>query len=236
MKKITTFLLLAVFGFNAQAQFEFKKNDGSLIQNGDIINFTPTANYLNFRLTNTSNQALDIKFKCLNLVNSPGTQLQLCYGGSCFENVTINSVYPDYENLLAAGQSNPSQGEYLVNFYNPTNGQLVDLVFSVYALGFENNAITFTYRYDPNLSSNSFQMLENIGIDLKNTSIISNIDFNAISNGVLSIYNITGQLVATKNFNEGSNSLDLNHLNTSFYLARFTTHDGKSFTTKIYKN
>lgn len=236
MKKITFILLFVAFGLNAQVQFDFKKSDGTLIENGEIITFGPGANYLNFRMTNTSSQALDIKIKCTNLVNTVGTQFELCYGGSCFESVTTNGVYPDYENILMPGQSNPSQGDHFANFLNPENGQIVDLEFAVYALGFENDVINFTYRYNPLLSSNSFEILENMGISLKNTVVNSDLNFDSNTNGTITVYNLTGQVVQNAIFTEGTQNINLSNLNTSFYLVRFTTNDGRTSTSKIYKN
>ena len=235
MKKITFILLFAILGLNAQTQFEFKKSDGTLVENGEIILFGPSANYFNFRLTNTSNQPLDIKFKCTNLVNTAGNAFQLCYGGTCYESVSVNGVYPDYENFLGAGQSNPSQGEYLANFLNPENGESIDLEFSVYAVGFENDVINFTYRFSPIMSSNSFEILENMGIKLKNTVVDSNLNFDSNTSGTLTVYNLTGQLVSNISFKEGSQNINLSNLTSSFYMVRFSTLDGRTSTSKVFK-
>lgn len=235
MKKITTSLFLILFSFIASAQFEFKKSDGTLIQNGDVLTFGPNNNYLNFRIKNTSNQPLDIKVKCTNLVNTDGTQFELCYGGSCFESVAVNGIYPNYENLLAPGQSSPAQGEHFANFNNG-NGQIIDLEFSVYALGFENNVINFTYRYNPLLNSSSFEILENMGINLKNTVIDSNLNFDSNTNGYIFVYNLRGQLVSKSSFSEGTQNINFSNLSPALYLIRFSTNDGRIATSKVLKN
>lgn len=220
---------------NAFSQFIFRKSDGTPITNGTILTYGPGNNYLNFRVQNTSNQNLDIKVKCTNLVNTTGTQFELCYGGSCYDSVALNGVYPDYENPLAPGQSNPSQGDHFVNF-NAGNGEIIELHFSVYPIGFENDAINFVYRYDPLLGVNSFEALSLLGINVENTTIKSDFKFNSTQNGNLSIFNLNGQLINEYKFTEGAQNIDLSALSSAIYIANFSTTEGKSSSVKLTKN
>ncbi|RAR50993.1 T9SS type A sorting domain-containing protein [Flavobacterium lacus] len=235
MKKITLSILFSLVFFNAFSQFIFRKSDGTAITNGTILTYGPGNNYLNFRVQNTSNQDLDVKIKCTNLINTTGTQFELCYGGSCYDSVSLNGVYPDYENILAPGQSNPSQGDHFVNF-NVGNGQIMELHFSVYALGFENDAINFIYRFDPLLSLNSFENLSSIGINIENTTISGDFKFNTTQNGNLSIFNLNGQLINEYKFTEGAHNVNLTSLSSAVYIANFITTDGKTSSIKIIKN
>lgn len=220
---------------NAFSQFIFRKSDGTLITNGTVLTYGPGNNYLNFRVQNTSNQDLDVKIKCTNLINTTGTQFELCYGGSCYDSVSLNGIYPDYENILAPGQSNPSQGDHFVNF-NAGNGQIMELHFSVYPLGFENDAINFIYRFDPLLSANSFENLSSIGINIENTTINNDFKFNTTQSGNLSIFNLNGQLITEDKFTEGAQNVNLSTLSSAVYIANFITTDGKNSSVKIIKN
>jgi hypothetical protein len=235
MKKITLSILFSMVFLNAFSQFIFRKSDGTPITNGTILTYGPGNNYLNFRVQNTSNQNLDIKVKCTNLVNTTGTQFELCYGGSCYDSVALNGVYPDYENPLAPGQSNPSQGDHFVNF-NAGNGEIIELHFSVYPIGFENDAINFVYRYDPLLGVNSFEALSLLGINVENTTIKSDFKFNSTQNGNLSIFNLNGQLINEYKFTEGAQNIDLSALSSAIYIANFSTTEGKSSSVKLTKN
>ena len=235
MKKITLSILFSMVFLNAFSQFIFRKSDGTPITNGTILTYGPGNNYLNFRVQNTSNQNLDIKVKCTNLVNTTGTQFELCYGGSCYDSVSLNGVYPEYENPLAPGQSNPAQGDHFVNF-NPGNGQVMELHFSVYPIGFENNAINFVYRFDPLLGVNSFETLSLIGINIENTTVSSDFKFNSTQNGNLSIFNLNGQLINEYKFTEGAQNIDLSALSSAIYIANFSTTEGKSSSVKLTKN
>jgi hypothetical protein len=236
MKKITYSVLFSFIFLSTFAQVEFKKSDGTIITNGMIIPFETVGStaYLNFRVKNISTTPQDIKIKCISLVNATGSNFELCYGGSCFDSVAVNGVYPDYPNPLAPGQSNPSQGDHFVNF-NVGTGGIMDYVFSVYALGSEANAITFTYRYAPNLSVNTLEGLSNLGISITNTVVADDFLFSAAAKGNLSLYNLNGQLVKELNFTEGSQNINLSNLNTSIYIARFTNAEGISSNVKIIK-
>jgi hypothetical protein len=237
MKKITLTLLLSFFistGFSQE--FEFKKSDGTLINNGDVLTYTTAGEYLNFRIKNTSTIPLDIKIKCTNLINTPGTQFELCYGGSCLDSVTANGVYPDYENLLAPGQSNPSQGDHFVNF-NPAVNSIIDYVFTVYAVGAESQSITFTYRYNSTVMSvNSVAELSSLGINLHNTVIENDFSFNTTVSGKVSLVNLNGQNVGEYSFTEGIKTINLADLNTGIYIAQFQTTEGKTSLLKLLKN
>lgn len=235
MKKITLSILFTMVFLNAFSQFIFRKSDGTLITNGTVLTYGPGNNYLNFRVQNTSNQNLDVKIKCTNLINTTGTQFELCYGGSCYDSVSLNGIYPDYENILAPGQSNPSQGDHFVNF-NAGNGQIMELHFSVYPLGFENDAINFIYRFDPLLSANSFENLSSIGINIENTTINNDFKFNTTQSGNLSIFNLNGQLITEYKFTEGAQNVNLSTLSSAVYIANFITTDEKNSSVKIIKN
>ena len=236
MKKNTYSLFLSFLFLTSFAQVEFKKSDCTIITDGMVIPFETvgSAAYLNFRVKNISTTPQDIKIKCISLVNATGSNFELCYGGSCFDSVAVNGVYPDYANPLAPGQSNPAQGDHFVNF-NVGTGGIMDYVFSVYALGSEANAITFTYRYAPNLSVSTLEGLTNLGISVTNTVVADDFLFSAAAKGNLALYNLNGQLVSELNFTEGAQAINLSNLNTSMYIARFTNAEGVSSNVKIIK-
>ena len=237
MKKITLSIVFSLLISTVFAQgFEFKKSDGTLINNGDVLTYNTVGAYLNFRVKNISSTPLDIKIKCTSLVNTPGTQFELCYGGSCFDNVTSNGIYPDYDNLLQPGQSNPSQGDHFVNF-NPAENTIIDYVFTLYALGAESESITFTYRYDSTVMSvNTVAELASLGVNLQSTVIENELNFNASINGKVILVNLNGQQIANYSFTEGFQTIDLSNLSTGMYIAKFQTLEGKSSQLKLFKN
>lgn len=239
MKKITFTILFFLLYSTIFAQgFEFKRSNQMPINNGDIISFGTLgeSSNLNFRVKNVSNVPLDVKIKCISMVNSTGSQFQLCYGGACFDSVTINGTYPDYEYFLQPGQSNPSQGEHFQN--NDTgNNNIVDYVFKVYAVGAESQSITFTYRYNPALSVGNFKDLSALGINLQNTVINNELNFNSSNSGKITLVNMNGQQIAEYSFIEGATqNINLSHLSAGIYVANFQTTEGKNSQVKLIKN
>ena len=100
MKKITIlFLLLISASNNLMAQFVVNRIDGTTITNNEIITFTTHSNSsaeLKFTVQNNASQNLDFRIRCTNLVNTDGTNFQLCWGGECIPNVALNGTYPNY--------------------------------------------------------------------------------------------------------------------------------------------
>jgi hypothetical protein len=143
-------------------------------------------------------------------------------------------VYPNYENILELGASNPSQGDYLIN-YNAGNGSVMDYQFSVYALGNEANAINFTYRFDPQLGVND-SASDWKGIQLQNTIISSTILFKAEQNGKVELVNINGQKVFSNQFKAGENQINLSSVSSGIYFATFTNSENKSAQFKLIKS
>lgn len=235
MKKIVFSLLLSCLFISANAQqFNFRKSDGTPINNGDVLAYGSTGTYLNFRVTNTGSVPLDIKIKCIGLTNATGNQFELCYGGSCYDNINLNEVYPEYENILGPGASNPSQGDHFVN-YNAGNGTAMDYQFSVYALGYESQTLTFTYRFDPQLGIDNLSS-DWKGIQLESTLINSAISFQAEQNGKIELVNINGQKVYSKQFEAGANQMDVNSISSGIYFATFTNAENKTAQFKLIKS
>lgn len=234
MKKIILSIALSLIVSASFAQgFQFTKSDGTPIINGSIVSYDAIGSYLNFRIKNTSTIPLDIKIKCTSLVNTDGTQFELCYG-DCFASVIENGIYPDFQNILQPNQSNPVNGDHFVN-NNPGTGAVVDYVFKLYAVGAESEGITFTYRYNNPLSSTSFQELSLIGITPVNTIIQNDFNFNTAVSGNITIVNLNGQEIAKKSFTEGAQNISLSHLSTGVYIAQFQTLEGKTSQIKVIK-
>lgn len=236
MKKITFTILCSLLISTVFAQgFEFKKSDNTPINNGDIVSYGDTGSYLNFRVKNTSSTPLDIKIKCISLVNATGTSFELCYGGQCFDSVVTNGIYPDYENFLTPGQSNPSQGDHFVNNFNGLTSGIVDYVFKVYAVGAESQSITFTYRFNPSLSVGTVNDLNSLGINLNSTILKSNINFTSTLSGTMNLVNMSGQQVGSYTFTSGTQSINVDQFNSGIYIANFQTTEGKTSQVKLIK-
>jgi hypothetical protein len=237
MKKILyTFLFFTAFSY---AQFNVTDLQGNIIENNSefVYNtYNDESAKLKFKTVNTSQIDLDIRVKCTSITNANGVGFQLCYGGLCHDNIISGGIYPDYQNIIAPGQDN-GPADYFVN--NVTGNDEMIYTFEIYALdmsGFPvGNVFNLTYKYNANLSSDSFEQLSNLGINVKNTVSQGLFDVHSSAKGSVNIFSLNGQLVQSFDFQEGNFGIDLTAYQSNYYLINFLTNDGKSATIKVLK-
>jgi hypothetical protein len=111
--------------------------------------------------------------------------------------------------------------------------------FEIYALdmsGFPvGNVFNLVYKYNANLSSDSFEQLSNLGINLKNTISQGLFEAQTSISGAVSVFSLNGQLVQNVDFQEGNFTIDLSAFQSNYYLINFATNDGKTATIKVLK-
>lgn len=237
MKKILyTLLLVTSISF---AQFNVTDLQGNIIENNSEFAFNvynSEAAKLKFKTVNTSNIDLDIRVKCTNITNANGVGFQLCYGGLCHDNVIVGGVYPDFQNIIAPGQDN-GPADYFVN--NVTGSAEMIYSFEIYALdlsGFPvGDVFNLIYKYNANLSSDSFEQLTNLGINLKNTISEGLFDVQSSTKGSVNVFSLNGQLIQNIDFQENNFIIDLSAFQSNYYLINFATNDGKTATIKVLK-
>lgn len=236
MKKIiiaSFTLLISNFSF---AQFSFVDGDGNEIPDNTEVIFT-TANTSEaafpFRIINISDEPIEVKIKSTNIINSNGANFQVCYGGTCYDNIMVNGIYPEYEFEIEPGEDN-GPGDYFRN-NNVSESENMTFEFSIYAVGFEENAITFTYKYEPQLSINDIDKLTTMGIHINNTLVKNTFGFEANDAGVVEIYDLNGRLVSTSKYDVGAQNIEMSALNAAIYIAKFNNVQGNTSTIKIVK-
>ena len=231
---ITTLLLL--FVLNVTAQFTFRTLAGDPINNGDIYTYNTVANdnaKLRFRIQNTSASTIEVKIKAIVITGGDGTGFELCYAGTCNDNIVLNGIYPDYEYPLGPGQNNGNFDHFVNN--NALGGTPADFVFSVYAIGFENQAITFTYRYAPNLSVSGINKTTP-GLILEQTQVLHQLSFSAEESGSASIINLNGQEISGSfTFEAGLNQYPTGNLSSGVYFIKASFSNGTSEVIKFIK-
>jgi hypothetical protein len=186
-----------------------------------------------FRIINTSDEPINVKIKSTSIINSNGSNFQVCFGGTCYDNIVINGVYPDYDFIINPGEDNGT-GDYFKN-NNVTESEVLTFQFSIYAIGFENQAKTFTYKYDPELSVDDTNNLNKIGIQLNNTIVKNTLVFEAEENGLAEVYDLNGRLIKKYPYSFGIQNIDFNGINAAVYIVKFLANDGNVGTVKIVK-
>jgi hypothetical protein len=236
MKKIFIATIAFLISNLCIAQFTFVDGDDNEIPNNTEVIFG-TANHPSasfpFRIINTSDDPINVKIKCTNIINSNGSNFQVCFGGTCYDNIMVNGVYPDYDFIINPGEDNGT-GDYFKN-NNVTESEVLTFQFSIYAVGFEDEALTFTYKYDPQLSVDDTNKLGDIGIQINNTIVKNTLVFETQESGIMEVYDLNGRLVKKSSYNAGIQNVDFNEANAAIYVVKFHTTLGNVGTIKIVK-
>lgn len=244
MKKIILILFLAIFNFsNVNAQFTVNKIDGTPFTNNEVIEFTthssPSAE-LKFTVQNNSTDELDFRIRCTSLVNNSGNNFQLCWGGECIPSVSLNGIYPDFQNRIIAGGNTVGLNDSFKN-YNPGDGTSypMNFTFRIFTRDLSGNTVgssfNITYRYmGPNMSVEQKDKLSAMGVKVLNNVANQFIGLEITKPVQYEIVNLQGQIIATKNIAENTN-IDVSSYQTGLYFLNFKNQEGLSDAVKIFK-
>lgn len=239
------FLSVILLGFQAivvSAQISVTKLDGTPINDGDVFGFsslTEPTNYLGLKVLNNSNQDINVKVKCVDIVNANGSDVQLCFGPVCVPSITIGNSYP---NIAAVIEANSANGDFdhFINFNPGTNPSLPVLyTFKFFQVDDNNveigNSVTFSYRYVSPLSVSSFSELEQAGVTLKSNLISNNIEINTRKDITITLFDANGKLMVRQNLSVGYQYVDISRFNSGIYLLQVDYKDGPAGTLKLVK-
>ncbi len=253
MKKI---ILLAGLLFSAaisQAQIiSLESNDGEgndiVISDNDVIIFDEEGTNnakMHFSIQNISNETINIKLLMTAIENGDNMadsgDVQFCFGQYCYNTVVAGNAAPQNpQGVTLAPNAVDNQG-YILNAYpgDDGSGVIYDIAFiQVDDEGNQigENLINFQYKYEPTAGINDFTSLQNIGITVNNTVIKNSLNLTSNLNATLVLFDINGKQVKTSEVVTGSQSIDLNSLNTGIYIAKFTTKENKTSQIRIVKN
>jgi hypothetical protein len=244
MKKIILILFLAIYNFsNVNAQFTVNKIDGTPFTNNEVIEFTthssPSAE-LKFTVQNNSTDELDFRIRCTSLVNNSGNNFQLCWGGECIPSVSLNGIYPDFQNRINAGGNTVGLNDSFKN-YNPGDGTSypMNFTFRIFTRDLSGNTVgssfNLTYRYmGPNMSVEQKDKLSEMGVKVLNNVANQFIGLEITKPVQYEIVNLQGQIITAENIAENTN-IDVSSYQTGLYFLNFKSNEGISDTVKIFK-
>lgn len=237
-------LLFSISLFITNAQLVVTKGDNTPINNGDVIGFAVTgeASNLNYKLVNTSNQPINVKIRCVSLLNTNGSNFEFCFD-QCYNSVSAGTDYPNGAGApaydIVAANSTNSSGYHFKNFNPSTPANYVFRFFRVDSSGFPiGTGIDFTYRYDTALSVADIEKvntLKGMGINLNNNSVTETMDFENSQNATMKIYDLSGKLVLENQLLVGAQSIQVSGLNSGIYMASFSNLEGQNATVKVVK-
>lgn len=231
MKKILLTALLFA-GFYTSAQISVVTRNNVAVENGQTYTFTTTdeAAEMPLRVTNISNDYINIKIRVDEVENANGEDVQLCFGGLCLYYVAEGSVYPpNFPVTLMPDESNVA-GDHLWNFNEGINvGQAVRYRLSFIQLDDDNQVIdsllTFDYVYAPELSVGDFNAL---GVAKFNTLMDEQLHLSSAQPVQVKLYNMNGQMVAQSSLDAGDSSMFVGGLASGMYIAQLENQAGKA--------
>jgi hypothetical protein len=243
MKKIILLSALLVSALTF-SQITLTRHNLTPITNGQVIAFNtiayPAAE-LDFYVKNIGTTQTRVKLLCSSLVNTDGSNFELCFGPQCLSYVEEGEVYPTAPYGFVTLNAN-QQLDNSYHFLNTVVGSAPypkDYTFRFYqvnATGVEiSNSITVTYRYDPNLSTDDINQLQDSGVVIKSTVIDNELTLDVIKDSTMEVFNFDGKVVLTKKLTYGMQTVDTSNLSSGVYIVNFTDTYGNTSTKKVIK-
>ena len=241
MKKLLlSICLFSAFGF---AQMTLKKLDGTAINDDDIITFsanTDPQSYLGFKIYNSSAAPISIKAEVMSIINADGNDVQFCFGSVCVSGISEGTSYPNSPAVIPANGQNGNFDHFLNLSSGTVVGSPISYTLRFYQLDTTNhqvgNSVTFTYRYSPNLETNSFDSLTNLGVKLKSNIVSNQLDLIVSTDLAAQIFDITGKLSQSDVLIIGNQTIDVSKLNAGVYFLNITNKENKQLSIKFIKN
>ncbi|MFM2230354.1 MAG: hypothetical protein RL607_1612 [Bacteroidota bacterium] len=239
MKKVLLFVLVA-FASQTQAQIAVTRHNNTPISNGQVIAFN-TIDYpqaeLDFYVKNLSTSSVNVRINCMTLTNNDGSGFELCFANECLSFVEEGNNYPvnlPYLTLAPGGQSG-NDGHFL-NTLAGTAPYPKDYAFRFFQAGNPTgNTVDVTYRYDPALSTEDIQQLQESGVLIKATTITNELTLDVLKASTVEVFDFHGKLVAKQDLPYGIQTLDTTSWNAGVYILQFTDAYGKRASKKIIK-
>lgn len=239
MKKLLILGLLSLSSLT-QAQIAVTRHNYTPIVNGQVLAFN-TVDYpqaeLDFYVKNLSATSVNVRINCMALTNNDGTGFELCFANECLSNVEEGANYPvnlPFLTLPAGGQSG-NDGHFL-NTLVGAAPYPKDYAFRFFQAGNPSgNTVDVTYRYDPNLSTNDIQQLQETGVLIKATTITSELTLDVLKASKIEIFDMNGKLIDQRDLPYGLHSIPTSQWNAGVFIIQFTDTYGNRSSKKIIK-
>lgn len=248
MKKINfTIILFACLAFYGKAQIALAKEDGTAINNGQIIAFNTTdevpAN-LHYKIKNTSASPINFRIKITDIKNADGSNFQFCYLNLCLPFVSVGSVYPPNTKpaIPIAANSELSTGYTMWNSDTGSGVFPIDYELKYYMVddfGDEvGTPVTFTYRYDPSgtLKVSEVKKDHHSFAELSDTMVRNKVQVIAKEDISYAVYSMEGRIVLEGKLKKGNDQIETSLLRSGIYMVVLKNNKGESVSKKIIKS
>ena len=235
MKKLSLLAFLFISTI-ISAQFNVTDYDDVSILDGDTraFNSTVESNATIYFWINNESQTEDIsvRIKLESITNGDGSSYQFCFATNCIFDVTEGTIYPVNTGpvTIPAGGTNAQFDKFFNENEGDGNNYPMDFVWKFFQVDGDDveigESITFTYRFDPNLSVNEYQ--NNLGVTLQNTIAIDFLNVESLNHLNFEILSINGQLINVGELESGLNKITTANLNSGLYFIRFSEGNNSS--------
>lgn len=242
MKKTLLLICITFFTFASYGQFELRNyDDETQVFNGETLNYSDTGCGYNdscnwrFKIVNTSDtETLNLRIFVDNMVNTDGSNVQLCFSGQCLNSVNQGTGYPTTGPASIAPSGSTGPGNYFWNLHPSGTTQPMSWTLRFQALdglGLPTGTpITVTYNFNPNLSidDSEFTSVEIFPTQVKDElTVTTNQELKA------EFYDILGKKVKDINVASGESKINVSDLSPQLYIIRFSNNSGKTLIKKI---
>jgi len=240
MKKISLIFSFLIISFVSSAQITLHNEEANnTINDGDMV--TVHDNYYTTHVTVTNDYSTDInlQLELVSATNTNGQELSMCFGvagqGSCHAGIHEGDVFQGGAPLPAGSTTAHTDIDFqhidgLNNSHFPNYPK--DYVIKISALNTSDNSelssVTFTYRYEPSQSVNTFDKNEMMISTAQPQYLIVESKYMAD----MTLYNLTGQKVKEINLKPMQNHIYTGNLSQGIYILHITA-DRKELYKKI---
>ena len=234
--------IVCLSSFFATAQMSLKKLDGTPINNGDVFVFESVEepdSYLGIKIYNNSETDINVKVKVESIVNSNGTNLQLCVGNVCLSTITAGNSYPNFPAVIEANSENSNFDHFLNMNAGIDQSAPVEYTLKFFQVddnGVEiGNSISFSYRYVSTLGVSNFNTLAQSGVSLNSNIVSSTLEMTTTKNVQYNLYDVSGKSLMHQNAAVGAHRIDVSNLNAGVYILYFQNDQGQKASARIIK-
>ena len=226
MKKLTTTLYLCLISVISFSQ-TFTVTDDTLNITSDVSLFP--SDYIYF--TNTSGGQLDLSFDVIyNTIPSAGWSATLCTDIVCMPTIPTSfnfgiyangaqgylNMHVDFNNTIGTGEI----GFKVYETTNPTNFRIVYFIYTgTSTTGVSSNFMEATINTFPNPT----------------TDILTIKGLETTTNGSIKIFNLTGNLIYSKNITSTNHVVDVSNFTNGMYLLEIKNQGNSIFNSRFIK-
>lgn len=243
MKKI---ILMAglLLGSMVQAQEISVTGNGTVITDGQEFTYNSleeSESELTLIATNISDENINIKMRLDEMTNTNGQNVQFCFGELCFFSVSEGSMVPTNASgvTLEPGETNNPNDHFWNNNPGIDGTSAVEYVITFVKVDDEGEVIddllTFTYIYQPTLSTTDINTLQNMGISLNQTLVKEQLEVTTEYAGTMDVYAVNGQIVKSVALASGYQSVNASDISAGIYIVKFTNTNNQTHQVKIVK-